>query len=603
MRKRTILPVLTLVLLMLALVPASLIAEEPLVDRVPLPGGGLQQDIGAQAPASVDAPQPEALAGEWNYGPDFPFWAGDGIARVSSYYWPETEMIYILGGRLENDSTVGTVIEFDPATETFADTGATMPTPVSNYYLDRLNIDGADQICLVMGRLGDGSQHNTVQCYNPATNTATEFSGDPFPGAVRLVGGQAAVGNLLYIFGGFDATVMYNDTWVFDPSQPVGSRWSNVGCTLSSNRSYMAAAVIGTEIYAIGGDTFEGGGLVPQAVTQVLDTANLAACWQDAAMADLPAGSEAGDWPGVYVDGAYALSGYIYTTGGVWPTPGPYGYFFQYDPGSDSWDVNLPPLNTTRRNHAMSFTPPLGGHPPRLWVFGGYDGSATNAMTASSEYFEVLPVAMFPAEQTNDGSPCGVVSGTLTLVNNIGAADSFDVTYSGNTWTVNGPAAVGPIADGGSLDFEVGVSVPCQAGCFEEDTVLVEVEAQSSPVYTASATITTRSGGAWVQQPNTGSLGGYYMMGTCTDDYGTDGTCFYPGGRDYTPPTGAPTAYSQMYDINSQTWTQIADMPTARFGGLAGWIAAKLYVVGGDTDPDVYAPTDALEIYHPISDT
>jgi subtilisin family serine protease/N-acetylneuraminic acid mutarotase len=444
---------------------------------------------------------------------------------------------------------------------------------------------------------------SNVQCYNPATNATTEYTGDSFPGAPRLVGGQAAINNLLYVLGGFDAVGMFDDTWVFDPSQPVGSRWTDLGVTLNSQRSYIATAVIGDLIYAIGGDTFEGGGLVPQAVTEVLDTTDIPSGWQDGLMADLPAGSEAGDWPGTYVDGPYALSGYIYTTGGYWPTPGPYDYFFQYDPIADTWDVNLPALNTTRRNHAMSFVPSLGGHPPRLWVFGGYDGSGTNAMTDSTEYFEVEPVALDPPEQTTDGAPCAWVDSTLTLINNIGFEETFDVTYLDYTWEVQGPASVGPVADGASLDFTVSVSVPCDAGCFEEDTVLVEVEAQSAPIYTDSATITTRSGGAWVEQPNAGSVGGYYMMGTCTDDYGAAGTCFYFGGRDYTPPTGQPTSYSQMYDIDSQTWTQIADMPTARYAGLAGWIDGKAYVVGGDIDADVIAPTDALEIYDPATNT
>jgi hypothetical protein len=233
-RRTTLLSVLVLISMVLLALPASMAEQEADTSRVPLPEIPVQQEIAAPSPVQVEAPsQPESLAGAWYYGPDFPFWAGDGIGRISAYYWPETERVYFLGGRLEDNSTTGMVIAFDPATEVFADTGADMITPVSNYYLSRLNIDGADRICLSMGRNAAGVNISSVQCYNPMDGTTTEYADASFTGAVRAVGGQAAIGNKLYVFGGFDGAVMFNETWVFDPSQPAGSRWSNLGCPLS----------------------------------------------------------------------------------------------------------------------------------------------------------------------------------------------------------------------------------------------------------------------------------------------------------------------------------------------------------------------------------
>lgn len=483
MKLSRVLIILVLLAVALVALPALMLAQTPEGD----------QDT-ASAPTLS---QPAGMAGEWFYGPEFPFWGGNGIARFSGYYWPDTERVYFLGGRLEDDSTTGMVIEFDPATETYADTGAVMQTPVSNYYIDRLNIDAADQLCLSMGRLSTGAMYTSTQCYNPATNTTTEYVDASFTGAPRLAGGQAVVNDVLYMFGGFDGAVMFDDTWTFDPSLPAGSRWTDLGCPLSSARAYMGVAVIGDLIYAIGGDTWEGGSLVPQAVTEVFDTNDPGSCWQDALMADLPPGSESGDWPAVYVDGPYALAGNIYVTGGIWPTP--VDYFFQYDPGSDTWDTTLQSINQIRRNHAMVFVPPLGANPPRIWIFGGYDGSATNAMTASSEYFEAMPLALTPAEQTIDGVPCTWVTATLNLANGTGITDTFSVTYSGNTWEVQGPAQLGPIADGSSLDFTVAISVPCDMECFQEDTVLIEVEADSNPAMNDAATVTATSGGATVE--------------------------------------------------------------------------------------------------------
>ena len=91
--------------------------------------------------------------------------------------------------------------------------------------------------------------------------------------------------NKLYVFGGFSALgsgAVFNDTWVFDPTAAVNSKWTRINtANLSVGRAYIAGATLNGKIYAIGGDTWNSGSrqLIPQSIVEVLDPANLAAGW------------------------------------------------------------------------------------------------------------------------------------------------------------------------------------------------------------------------------------------------------------------------------------------------------------------------------------
>ncbi len=57
----------------------------------------------------------------------------------------------------------------------------------------------------------------------------------------------------------------------------------------------------------------------------------------------------------------------------------------------------------------------------------------------------------------------------------------------------------------------------------------------------------------------------------------------------------------QMFDPDTSTWTQLADLPNPRFSPVAGWIDGLLYVVGGY---DVaFGATNDLQIFDPIVGT
>jgi N-acetylneuraminic acid mutarotase len=61
----------------------------------------------------------------------------------------------------------------------------------------------------------------------------------------------------------------------------------------------------------------------------------------------------------------------------------------------------------------------------------------------------------------------------------------------------------------------------------------------------------------------------------------------------------------EVYDTNSGTWTQLADMPTARWGHSAGALNGKIYVFGGVSGAghSGWIPYSSVEVYNPQTDT
>jgi subtilisin family serine protease len=229
------------------------------------------------------------------------------------------------------------------------------------------------------------------------------------------------------------------------------------------------------------------------------------------------------------------------------------------------------------------------------WQYVGIDGQSFGLDDISLTGTGGTPVVTLePEEQRGLGDPCDQIQYDVTLTNETGQSDSFDITYSGHSWPVSGPTVVGPVASGGSETFQVDVTIPCDAVCPDCDEVLIEAQAQASPVASDTATIETCVGEDW-QNETTAPQGAHWMAYTCTDEEGAQGTCFYFGGLG---PGNNLTAYSQKYDIATDTWTRIADLPTPVFSAVAGYIDGKVYVAGGFTSTaSPWPPTGALQIY------
>lgn len=68
-------------------------------------------------------------ASTWSWGP---LWTTN-FTRFDGEYFPGTNKVYFLGGRLADGTTSGAVWSYDPATRTYADMSVALQTPISNY--------------------------------------------------------------------------------------------------------------------------------------------------------------------------------------------------------------------------------------------------------------------------------------------------------------------------------------------------------------------------------------------------------------------------------------------------------------------------------------
>src|SRR5262245_42878726 len=173
--------------------------------------------------AAVTVPNSANAQTVWTAGPDagFQFWRFDGE------FSPATGKVFFLGGReVGGTNTNGRVWSFDPVTGAYADTGVDMPVPVSNYTIARLTDGSGNELLMIWGgRNAAGAVVNTVQGYNPVTNTTVDFTAtDPYP-ETTSPGSVSVVGNKAYSFGGFDAVATTAGCHIFDITAVDGTRW------------------------------------------------------------------------------------------------------------------------------------------------------------------------------------------------------------------------------------------------------------------------------------------------------------------------------------------------------------------------------------------
>ncbi len=186
---------------------------------------------------------------------------------------------------------------------------------------------------------------------------------------------------------------------------------------------------------------------------------------------------------------------------------------------------------------------------------------------------------------------------TLNLVNESDTDYTFDLTYSGNVWSVAGPVTV-TVAAGESVPVQVAVEVPSYVMDGAEDAVLIEGVAQEDPAVTVKADLTTIAGNVWSEAPGGGDPSLWPAGATW------DGGFYYFDGRDE---AGVPTQRTQIF-IPGQGWTDGAPNPFgAFFGGVAAAYEGKIYYapgfaagMQGSKDFAAYDPaTDSWEVLAP----
>ena len=212
------------------------------------------------------------------------------------------------------------------------------------------------------------------------------MSSDPWPGTtpsgcVSLPAtGVATVGNKAIVVGGasFSANGCVDEnskqTWIFDPMAPAGKRWTQ-GPDLNLARGYITTALLGTTVYAIGGDINTGGILGAQSTVE--SSVGGTGPWNDAGVADLPEPcdeSQAFGW----TNGPFANT-VILAGCGQWPNA--LADVLQYNAGSNSWAI-VSHLNDARRNQAGAWLGTAGRS--SMYVLGGYNSNG-GAVLQSSE--------------------------------------------------------------------------------------------------------------------------------------------------------------------------------------------------------------------------
>jgi len=333
-----------------------------------------------------------ALGQSWQNGPTSPF----RFCRFDGEYFPNTNRVYFLGGRVGLATTSGRVWSYKPDSGTYHDMRVDMLKPVSNYDIcllqDEYDLANGDTfgMYIVGGRYDQAPNYtDTLQVYYPITNTVRKLDTDLFPGRAggEITVAQSAIThqNFMYVTGGFNQTgnATTAETWMFDPMGGPGARWMPME-DLVLARAYPILAIVDSFLYACGGDTWQDPSLYARAEVQRFKLTDPGAGWS--LVSPMPAVCGQARGFGFDSDSPFELAGKIVVAGrGVWPSESAHCYI--YDVAEDSWS-SFPMLSQRRRNHAGVFIPPEAGGTgvPGLWVFGGRQTQDTNCLQVSEYY-------------------------------------------------------------------------------------------------------------------------------------------------------------------------------------------------------------------------
>jgi hypothetical protein len=305
-----------------------------------------------------------------------PFNAGN-IVRGLGIWYPPNGKFYVLGGR--NNDTSGSDYrsphEYDPIANTWiTKTAVFSDGQVNNMAGGVLTVPGfANPVIVMVGGSAAGltTATNVVRVYDPIADTLTTL-GDNWPQAptnATLPGGFAVHANKLYIIGGFNINVaMLNTIWEFDPTDPVGSRWTLKSSVLPVPMGYIPATTIGTLIFTGGGTVFGSALLTDTTNSYVFN----------------PVGDSISPIPNIpRATGetrAVTVGGEMWVLGGGRTPPNPSNQVDIYNPGSGTWRVGIP-FTTPRRNLAAD------SDGSSVFVAGGYTGPSPGTPINTLEMF------------------------------------------------------------------------------------------------------------------------------------------------------------------------------------------------------------------------
>jgi hypothetical protein len=307
------------------------------------------------------------------------------IVRAWGQFFPDNGNFYALGGR-QTDVAGSDYLnprEYNPGNNTWTVKAASFPSnQVNNMVGGILNIGGSNVIVLVGGSAaGATTATAAVRTYNPVTDTITPLPSDNWPGNVAgtiLPGGAAVVGNILYVFGGFNINVgMISQIWAFDGSAPAGSRWTLKAASLPNPRGYIPTAEVGGMIYMIGGALWDGATLQDTSDTvrydPVADTVTT--------LASTPRAT--GETRAV----RHPFDNTVWVIGGGRTAPNPSAQVDVYNPVSNTF-TTAPSMANARRNFPVGFDTAN----EQMWAAGGYDIDGVTPLAVNERFFCQVPV-------------------------------------------------------------------------------------------------------------------------------------------------------------------------------------------------------------------
>jgi hypothetical protein len=340
--------------------------------------------------------------------------------RFDGAFDPHDNRVYFPGGQTGSMSQDPSIWTYDPQENRWTDTGCDLNHGVVNYAVAYVEDDGTGrgEALYVVGGYVTGTFEyiDVVQRFYPSEPgcLVEDVISDPFPGAkggyVIGAGGVVVVDGKIYYVGGWQARqapYFTAQTWVYDPLAAPGSRWTEVArARLSVPRSFLGAAALGTQIYAMGGFAeydYISGSTVPTDTVEVLDLTQPEAGWQP--LARLPIATAEGRAFAPIADSVTLglVEPTVYAVGGSqWPTPSV--EVLAYDVTHDLWDVDFPDLNAARRNHAGAYVSACTPDPydglPAMWVFGGQMTESEDPPYGQPEYWPLLcPDPITPTAQ------------------------------------------------------------------------------------------------------------------------------------------------------------------------------------------------------------
>ena len=111
---------------------------------------------------------------------------------------------------------------------------------------------------------------------------------------------------------------------------------------------------------------------------------------------------------------------------------------------------------------------------------------AVNVIVQIVRGVNVTPTALAQAGAV--GTP---ITYTLQVTNTGNTTDTFNLSVSGNAWTTNVPATLGPLASDASAPVQVVVHIPSSANSGATDSALVTVKSQGDNTKSVSSLLTT----------------------------------------------------------------------------------------------------------------